>query len=138
MASSFLKLTSLKRLNSLRFGSQQKRSFSAATTSNHDLVQLTFDKQDKSVAIVTLNHPKSLNALTVKLGDRFKDLVLNELKPNKEIRSIVLTGAGTAFSAGGDLEFILDRTKTDSLENIAIMKDFYNRYLKIFKIKQTN
>jgi 2-(1,2-epoxy-1,2-dihydrophenyl)acetyl-CoA isomerase len=55
----------------------------------------------RAVGVITLNRPESLNALTSKVGEEFKSAVgkVRELGA----RAIVLTGAGRAFCAGGDL-----------------------------------
>lgn len=63
------------------------------------------------VATVTLNHPASLNAMSDELMHEL-ERVLDELASDRSLRAAILTGAGTAFSAGGDLrEFarLLDR-----------------------------
>ncbi|HEX8097089.1 MAG TPA: enoyl-CoA hydratase-related protein, partial [Pyrinomonadaceae bacterium] len=54
-----------------------------------------------AVATVTLNRPAALNALTVQLGREFRS-AFNEAR-ERGARSILLTGAGRAFCAGGDL-----------------------------------
>lgn len=64
------------------------------------------------VAHVTFNRPDALNALDMALA-RALDQTLAALEADKGVRAIVLTGAGRAFMAGGDVrEFAqtLDRT----------------------------
>jgi 2-(1,2-epoxy-1,2-dihydrophenyl)acetyl-CoA isomerase len=60
---------------------------------------------DDGVAIVTLNRPERRNAIT---WDMASDCValFRELSQRDEVRTIVLTGAGKGFCAGGDAEFI--------------------------------
>lgn len=54
-----------------------------------------------AVAVIRLNRPESLNALTTEVGRDFQAAVGEALE--KGARAIILTGAGRAFSAGGDL-----------------------------------
>jgi enoyl-CoA hydratase len=54
------------------------------------------------VAFLTLNRPQKLNALNFEMIDRLMDL-LDSLERDDEVRCIVLTGAGDAFSAGADI-----------------------------------
>jgi len=56
----------------------------------------------KNIAIVRLNRPTALNALNPQLAEDFVSVV-NELQAEPELRAVVLTGNGKAFSAGGDL-----------------------------------
>jgi enoyl-CoA hydratase/carnithine racemase len=55
-----------------------------------------------AVAWVTLNRPDQLNAYNVAMRD---DLfaILSAIHEDHEVRAMVLTGAGKAFSTGGDL-----------------------------------
>ncbi len=53
------------------------------------------------VAVITLNRPESLNALTLAVAGEFKAALTEAV--TQRARAIVLTGAGRAFCAGGDL-----------------------------------
>ena len=54
-----------------------------------------------AVGLITLNRPASLNALTTEVGQEFQAAVAEV--QDRGARAIVLTGAGRAFCAGGDL-----------------------------------
>jgi 2-(1,2-epoxy-1,2-dihydrophenyl)acetyl-CoA isomerase len=56
-------------------------------------------------AVVTLNEPGRLNVLTAPLVVQTK-AALVELAADPAIRTVVLTGAGRGFSAGGDLKMM--------------------------------
>lgn len=61
--------------------------------------------QEDGVRTVTLNRPEALNALTVEsMGDLA--LALEAAGADPTVRVVILTGAGAAFSAGGDLKFL--------------------------------
>lgn len=60
---------------------------------------------DGGVGIITLNRPDKLNAISWELAEELSGL-LRDLRTRDEVRCIVLTGAGRAFCAGGDVEFI--------------------------------
>jgi enoyl-CoA hydratase len=55
---------------------------------------------DGAILHLTLNRPSVLNAITPELTDHLIDAL--EQAATTEIRAIVLSGAGRAFSAGGD------------------------------------
>ncbi|MGH6643889.1 enoyl-CoA hydratase/isomerase family protein [Hypericibacter sp.] len=54
------------------------------------------------VALITLNRPASLNAMSDEAVGGL-DRVLDELAADSSMRAAIVTGAGKAFSAGGDL-----------------------------------
>lgn len=66
-------------------------------------IELTVD--DKGIALITLNRPQKLNAMNDAMRSDFK-LLQTELVDNKEIKIAIFTGAGRAFSAGGDIDFL--------------------------------
>jgi 2-(1,2-epoxy-1,2-dihydrophenyl)acetyl-CoA isomerase len=71
-----------------------------STTGDYVLLRI-----EDGVGILTLNRPDKLNAVS---WERAEELArtLVELRENDEVRVIVLTGAGRAFCAGGDVDFI--------------------------------
>jgi len=70
------------------------------TTQNQPLL---VDVQD-GIAIVTLNRPEVMNAINLELREKVIKMAV-ELDANKDVRAIVLTGAGDkAFCVGADLK----------------------------------
>ena len=66
-----------------------------------DYQQILYDIND-GVAVVTLNRPEKLNAMTALMGAEMGD-VMAEADADDGVRAVVLTGAGRAFCAGADL-----------------------------------
>ncbi len=62
-----------------------------------------FDKRPDGVALITLNRPESLNAMGGQLMPMLADY-LKQCQWDREVRAVVLTGAGRAFCAGGDVK----------------------------------
>jgi len=68
--------------------------------------QTVLYEQQDAVAIITLNRPEALNALSVQLRAELAE-ALQRAEADDSVRAIVLTGAGDrAFSAGLDLKEI--------------------------------
>ncbi len=65
---------------------------------------------DGAVRIVTMNRPQDRNAMKSELRARVHD-VWRELADDRDARSVVLTGAGPVFSAGGDMKQLEENTK---------------------------
>ena len=65
------------------------------------------ERQD-GVLVLTLNRPEKLNAITGELLDALY-AALKEGAEDREVRALLLTGAGRAFSAGQDLTEFGDR-----------------------------
>jgi enoyl-CoA hydratase len=61
--------------------------------------------QASGLAIVTLNRPRSMNALSRELLDRLAQ-TFDRLVADERVRVLILTGAGRAFCAGLDLKEI--------------------------------
>lgn len=64
-------------------------------------IRLSVD--DDGVALLTLDRPDKLNALAGDMRERLRDAVVESAR-NESVRALVVTGAGRAFCAGGDVE----------------------------------
>jgi|KBSSwiStaDraftv2_1062776.scaffolds.fasta_scaffold43049_3 enoyl-CoA hydratase len=65
---------------------------------------------DGPVRIVTLNRPDAMNAVSTAMQHSLIR-VWSEIAADEDARAVVLTGAGRAFSAGGDLDNFLLQQK---------------------------
>lgn len=67
------------------------------------------------IAIVTLNRPQELNALSMQVISELAD-ALEELDRDEAINCIIITGAGEkAFAAGADIKELVNKTPIDML-----------------------
>lgn len=93
-----------------------------------------FEKITPKIATITLNDPDNLNAMSEEMAKQFK-IVCDSLRTNDQgLRVLILKGSGKAFSAGGHIEMLLNKTKLSPEENEAIMLLFYNSFLSIREI----
>jgi len=63
-------------------------------------------EQHNGIATITLNRPERLNAITFEVYRELTDLIAR-LRDEKEVRVVVITGAGRAFCSGGDVRDII-------------------------------
>ena len=59
-------------------------------------------KLERNVAVVTLNRPDKLNALTDEMYNRLAEL-FTQFQTEDEVRAVIITGAGRAFCSGSDV-----------------------------------
>jgi enoyl-CoA hydratase len=70
-------------------------------------------EQDGAIATITLNNPDMRNALLDDMHDALRE-VWWHLGDDDSVRAVLITGAGTAFSAGGNIAgFIRNYESTD-------------------------
>ena len=87
-------------------------------------------EREGPVAIVTLNRPQQLNALSYGLIKELA-LALEALDQDADIRAIVLTGGEKVFAAGTDIKEMADATPFDDrLQGRLAFRDRINRISK--------
>ena len=76
-----------------------------------DFAHLRFERPSPSVLLVTIDRPEVLNAANERLHREFSE-IWRVVDRDDSVAVSVITGAGSAFSAGGDLDMI-ERMTTD-------------------------
>jgi enoyl-CoA hydratase len=87
-------------------------------------------EKDHSIAVVTLNRPQQLNALSY---DLVKDLslALQELDQDDEVRVMIVTGGEKVFAAGADIKEMAERGPFDArIQERLAYRDRINRITK--------
>lgn len=81
-----------------------------------------------AVCVITLNRPDKLNSFNVEMHRELAQ-ALQQVETNKDIRALVLTGAGRAFCAGQDLS---ERSFEPGVPNDVgkSLDEFYNPLVK--------
>ena len=62
---------------------------------------IRIEKRDNGVAIATLNRPERLNAINSRMHNGL-EMLPGDVNGDPDVKVLVITGAGRAFSAGGD------------------------------------
>ncbi|MCB0333250.1 MAG: enoyl-CoA hydratase/isomerase family protein [Bdellovibrionales bacterium] len=88
-----------------------------------------FETDAHGIATITLNDPDRLNAMGEEMAQEVSSLVDSLKSQSAKFRAIILTGAGRAFSAGGNLEMLEKKRELSPEENKRRMLEFYNSFL---------
>jgi enoyl-CoA hydratase/carnithine racemase len=91
-----------------------------------------------AVALVVFDDPERRNAMTEAMGRALAESVAR-LSADVAVRAVVLTGAGAAFSAGGDIAMLEEKSRAGRAQpgepararNRAFMRDFYSLFLAV-------
>ena len=75
---------------------------------------ILYDKKDH-VARITLNRPDALNAINRTMVTELGK-VLDDSETDRDVRVVVITGAGRAFCSGADLKFASEELTTSQAE----------------------
>ena len=84
---------------------------------------IRLDRPDATTAMVTLNRPAKKNALRLAMWEALAEL-FEGFAEERELRAVILTGAGGAFTAGADIsEFATIRATPTQAEHYAATVD---------------
>jgi 2-(1,2-epoxy-1,2-dihydrophenyl)acetyl-CoA isomerase len=65
--------------------------------------EILFEVDGKGIALMTLNRPEKLNAVTTYMVEELFPKLFFEVQQNKGIRVLIITGAGKGFCSGADV-----------------------------------
>ncbi len=98
--------------------------------------QVRIERHPGGVVSLVLDDQRRKNAMTPALGEAFRTALasLHAECEQGSVRCAIVTGAGDAFSGGGDLA-MLERLRASSFtESYEFMLDFYRRYLSVLDL----
>ena len=90
---------------------------------------LVLEKID-ALVLLKLNLPEALNPMNHEMSQEFPQAI-EEIRRDPEIKGLILTGNGQAFSAGGNLKIMLQRTEIPPFRHKEEVRQFYRSFLKI-------
>lgn len=91
--------------------------------------ELDFRLQD-DVAILTMSRPQARNALNEAMRESLEE-ALGRIDADSSIRAVILTGAGGAFSAGGDVRALGASDFEQSLDGRRLRMQRHHRVVKL-------
>jgi enoyl-CoA hydratase/carnithine racemase len=92
--------------------------------------QLLVERRTGGIVLLTLNDPARRNAMSGPMTDAWRDVIAG-LRTDPSVRCVVVTGAGRAFSSGGDLSWIAERNEIEVAPLRDHMLGFYRTWLSI-------
>mgnify|MGYP003377457804 FL=1 len=84
----------------------------------------------RRVAVVTFDQPDKRNAMSDEMTASWVTL-MRELREDRDLAAVVVTGAGAAFCAGGDLTWIASEPDATVIDLRHRMLAFYRSWLSI-------
>ena len=89
-------------------------------------------RNENGVGYITFNNPEKHNAVSIEMWDALV-IILNDFKQNKDIRVIVLNGAGgKSFVSGADIsKFAKERSSKEAVLN------YNKRTQKVYELLET-
>ena len=87
--------------------------------------------REGGVATLTFDDPERRNAMTEAMGRALAERV-RELSAEDDLRAVILTGAGSAFSAGGDLDMIESKARAGVERPGGEVREGHRRFMRAF------
>ena len=76
-----------------------------------------YEQDEQGIATITLNRPDRLNALTFEVYRELTDKFA-ALREERDVRVVIITGAGRAFCSGGDVRDIIGELFSRDMEGL--------------------
>ena len=89
-------------------------------------------EKEAGIATIKLNRPKVLNAMNRQLWIDFQE-ALEDVKGDPEIKALIITGEGRAFSTGADLKDSKDRTPEQYRDYLVELQETSRKIIRFEK-----
>lgn len=91
---------------------------------------------DGGIATITLDSPQTRNGISRQMTDSIVDAV-SRAEADMSVRCIILTGAGTAFCAGGDLRKMRDKVEHFAGDPLEIRRTYVDGVQRLARLFNT-
>ena len=98
------------------------------------LPHLRLERPRDGVALVTLDNPEQRNAMSDEMTHSWVRVV-DELAADPDVRAVVVTGAGSAFSSGGNLGWLAGEPDASVDRLRSRMLPFYRAWLQVRRLE---
>ncbi len=88
------------------------------------------ERLDHGVVLLSLNDPKRRNAMSDELTQAWR-AAIEQLRDDRDVRAVVVTGEGKAFCAGGELTWLEESRMLTPDQSRTRMLSFYRAWLGI-------
>lgn len=102
----------------------------SSSTDSH----LRLDRPRDGVAVLTLDNPEQRNAMSERMTDSWVRAI-DELSTDRTVRAVVVTGAGSAFTSGGNTAWLAGEPGTGVADHRDAMLPFYRSWLAIRRLE---
>ncbi len=89
-------------------------------------------EKDQGIATIKLNRPKVLNAMNKQLWLDFQTAI-DDVKNDSQIKALIITGEGRAFSTGADLKESKNRSLEDYRDYLEALQDASRQIIRFEK-----
>ncbi len=96
---------------------------------------LTYEKPEQGIALVTFNRPRRANAMSQHMLRELKN-VCSVLDADDEVRCVVVTGAGSAFSSGFDLKDQADSMPSGVADWVPLLEADFEGIMSFWNLKK--
>jgi enoyl-CoA hydratase len=96
--------------------------------------QLLVDRRPGGIVLLTLNDPARRNAMSAEMTAAWREII-EGLSQDPDVRCVVVTGAGGAFSSGGDLDWIEGHSERELISIRDYLLGFYRTWLSIRELE---
>jgi enoyl-CoA hydratase len=92
---------------------------------------VVYEKEDR-IGLITINRPEVKNSLNIAVFHTLNDII-NLVAKDEEIRAVVITGAGTAFVAGADINELLAHDTLNGWSASRFSQSVFNKIERLEK-----
>lgn len=90
-------------------------------------------EQSGPIATLTINRPETRNALGLDGDGEAFETAIGRIQADRAVRCVILTGAGSAFSAGGDLKAMQDKSGPFGGPGVILRETYRNNIQRLIR-----